>query len=527
MTTEFRNEVTLTRHRAIIIALATNDIIKNDLDELYKNNANMYYLAYKKSPFYEDNILNMYNVEKSVRLQQAIGIYSSSTIRVDDVVLKLMKKGYKKVHQHFYNAKRGVLIEPIFKPFVKQIEKSQRLNRPSEMYTELDMFNFITACYYFSWEYGKLIDDIESLQEFYTEYALKLMNRDELRSGYYNKDLVKFKSEIKELRDKYLPIKDKIISTEDILEYLTFAEHKHFIELTNNVYYSRDDLFKNGEKSKIIGAITGLFDMSDVRDEFFTHKFTQAELDIICLRTIYAKEINNLQPESESMYIYMGLLTYSFSREYFYVREKYLKDSAETLLLQHNIEMDSRKKLLEEQRKTLTIQYTAMEEDVKSKTNLISEKDEYIIKLEKALQEANSKSQLVKPLESEVASLHEYIAELAKSTSNTKENISTQDKVAQLTKYPILLIGGHPNWVRGIQEIIPNIEYISPDDRSKNLNHLNQYTGVILINRSYLAHDTYYKVKGVLNKNTRLVYINNSMSPKIFIDYVYNLVNQK
>ncbi|GAB6152920.1 hypothetical protein JCM17380_16700 [Desulfosporosinus burensis] len=111
----------------------------------------------------------------------------------------------------------------------------------------------------------------------------------------------------------------------------------------------------------------------------------------------------------------------------------------------------------------------------------------------------------------ELLALREYIFEQQTLSEESNDDLDDYSKALELLgKHNYVIAGGHPNLVKGLKEILPNLTYLDMDNLHKDLRFLDNQEAVF-INTAYFSHAFYYKVMSRMEMNkTKLFYLRSS-----------------
>lgn len=128
-------------------------------------------------------------------------------------------------------------------------------------------------------------------------------------------------------------------------------------------------------------------------------------------------------------------------------------------------------------------------------------------------EEARSKRQALKDtcrLQNDNERLRQELADLrglvfsqqAEMPLQTEESCAVQFPVK--TSHRIVSFGGHPNWIRDMKALLPDVAYFSAEvipnkDIVKNAD-------VVWVQTQYISHAAFYRIASVLGPNTQLRY---------------------
>lgn len=501
----------------VVIALGSHEYLHSDIDRLYNEHKLKYYQAYQESPFRHSETFSRYTMSKEERMKKVAGLIAWSYQNENFSLLDaLIKKGYKFVW-HYVNHNSALIIDQFILAYSKKrggIEKVSEL----EMFNQTIIFHFLclrnNMLYYSDTDYGKVVQDnfvrfLNNIRESKLAYtSAEIDKMDQMLNNYY-------------LRDKDFPITVDKVFDKIILE--EFRSHLNF----NEVIGSREHdaiselVYKNGisQHVKIYSDFLQLLN-ADVTDLSSSIRLNKE--DIYRILKNYLDNIDAKDYEAQAMQnqlVIANLFIYILVKEYQRAKEIHYKHYQNDLF----DELSHLKNIIEEQ--SLQLQH--------EKIRLNRENDRYREenkRLNRQLQEIQKQNAI---LTAEMDNREEHAKEIValRDFLYTSENPTVDDqtknieeKLVDLKKYKIGMIGGHPNWQKKLKEIMPAVILVNPDEINKDLAFIDRLD-YLFINTSIFSHAFYERVmKQVGKSEVTLHYLNASGNIKISLQEMYQKI---
>lgn len=510
------------------IAFATTPYLHYFIDELYAE-----YEVEAKTCFVNSKYPSMatyatLSTTNSFYLEKAISLilYAESASLEEKIITKLIKKGFKQVHQWAFNAKGEQIILNMAKRYTQDHQKDGLIVSQSEQ----SIINDLIVLMYLALTYNLRVPFKHPVFNMLYEFIFYEEEGDKQFKEMMRKRMDEMKSikkeEFKEIKnDFYLSHlrNKKSILFEDIIEGLTIKESKELGLLLP----SREESLQNGTFSKRFSAVARLLKYYNIYEDMLSNKeFTLKEIeDVIAI--ILDNERHYRFPKGErNTFLINAFYFVSLIKEYKETRINYIqkaqneeasviikmKDSIEKDKLQHKQELEAFHK---ERR----------EAELKD-----AEQQRQLEEMQKDLAAAQKELAKLKEFEKERIALRNYVyQETSAAKPAPEQERSTEEYVKELfeSKHLIVVIGGHPNWQKKMKEIAPFIRYIDVD-KPGSLDFLVNKEHHVFINTATNRHSLYERVMSVLAKGeSQLYYLNQNNTPARTIQQVYEaLINE-
>ena len=106
-------------------------------------------------------------------------------------------------------------------------------------------------------------------------------------------------------------------------------------------------------------------------------------------------------------------------------------------------------------------------------------------------------------LRQELADLRDLIfSQQAEMPPQTEENCAVQFPVK--TSRRIVSFGGHPNWIRDMKALLPDIAYFSAEVIPNK--DILRNADVVWVQTQYISHAAFYRIVSALGQNTQIRY---------------------
>lgn len=202
--------------------------------------------------------------------------------------------------------------------------------------------------------------------------------------------------------------------------------------------------------------------------------------------------------------------TYMFTEEYKKVKEVIL--DSESTVEEQLVQLEKVTKEQKEMKAQLEKEYAA-----------ITKENEELHKKQQLLLEENRQLQnRLKRLEEQLEKAQQLPAETAeKPVVEEEEEITFEEKVAQLQSKKLVIVGGTNKWQSQLGNHLPNARFISMDDVNKDFSFIH-HAEIVLIHTECNTHALFYKVQSVLkSSNIPSVFIENWTNLELAIGAIY------
>lgn len=395
---------------------------------------------------------------------------------------KFIKIGFKKVYNYF--KKSDAIDLPRFVPSI-----FTNLN-DVDKYTEQELTDLHSVLYWLCLGFVKPCE-----LGIYKEDVRASINRVYLRNIGHHRELLKgftkkYQSNIKKLQPIYGLNLKKMNHTKslDILFYdITMLEESNRSLLVKQGISKYTFMFT--KVFNLLGIDSCTFEQSELTSEEFNQLFAlyflakdeyalpDSERDLFLIAVIYLKALINEYQNTRLVYL-------ANARE-----ENYL----DTLILKKEIHEKQRLLRAEETRYTTESAY--LKAKVDQLQTEMSQTERQLSRIKRDMEQVESNKK-------ELIALREFM--FNQSNQAIEDTDSEPGDYAKtldiLSNKACAIIGGHPNWVRKVKEILPTYTYIDVESLHKDLKYLDKKE-IVFVNTDYNSHSLYHKVVAQLEKS--------------------------
>lgn len=502
-------------------SLGCSQRLHKEINQLYAKDKELFYKAYKESPFYNDYRILALSVLNQDATQKLIGIFFTlDENQKSSLTLSLIKVGFKFIYQYI-NQTNAIDIYEIRDLSLKYAKK----HNLSIIYGSCHVFAItLYLCSTFNRKIC-LEDTLSSVNLIKSSFLTIEYNYSFNALGNVND------SEIKDFINKY---KDFPLKKSSALSL------NHFITDLNNIF--KNDKLKNSQFQLTNEEINNCINEHD-----FSTGLTKIAT-FLQLSGINIIDLQNITPISYSditrmlnytFYIlkddksdltvgnFLGILVLldALVKDYKTVKNKLLNTSIEETLLEvQNLRFDYHKKI-----KSLESIESDLIRENESQKNLIKQQQAMINKLEKEkeltlahAESINHQNIILSQMINEIENINKIINEATDS-----KKISYAEMINYLSMKKIIIIGGDTKWQSNLSKVLTNIKYLSPTDVNKNLKYIINFD-VIFFNPSVNNHSMFYKIQNTLkNSSTPLCYCGIHTNIEKSIEHIYFSLHEK
>ena len=477
-----------------LIALGSNKNLHNEIDRVYTSNKLEFYDAYRNSSYKNNRLFYSFPTAYTERMIKVTGIYCwCSEKQQDEVILKLIKVGYRKVW-NFYSNHKVVDLDD----FRSQIFNSiQKFNKTTEQEFESPESILFFLCYNsgITCELGSDGDFIR--KKFLSDYEF------ENGSSVLNELSPQYKEKIKELREVYwLSSKSKYKTLNQLLDSIqikVIKESKFHDDKSNRIkridnyaeiFFNRFRVFGINADVLTEGLTLTLDDFDQFSEAFYREQsdgsLKEEECDFFIIACLYIKALVVEYENTRKIYL-------SSAKE-----DNYL----DTLKLKTEIE--AKAELFHKEKANFKSEIARLEDSALNYQNDAIRWQREATRIQQELNQADLDKK-------ELLALRKYIFEQQTLSEDSNDDLDDYSRALELLRnHNYVIAGGHPNLVKGLKEILPNITFLDMDSLHKDLRFLDNQEAVF-INTAYLSHAFYYKVMSRMEMNkTKLFYFSSS-----------------
>lgn len=467
----------------LIEALTSNKKIEKDIIKLYEKYKYKAYKLAKESELYNHIIIYDGSIHKEVFGKRVLGILllSEKDEKIEDELLNIIKKGWLKLYNYIFN-KEKISLYNIMKKFYNNSLSDDEVN----------------ALITISLMLSKILDKGIIQDEFYL-HTIKTFY---MRLKHYSND-EEFKNKIKIARFNYNTLDDKIKQKAKNIKLRIFEKYGQ-IKYPWNIFNINDK-----ELRKYVEGLSFIFDTEELIYTSIIEKLkiSQKEIEEIC--ALYFMLYRNQNLIESTKFLITGIILKMSLKAFKEVKDYYFKNNKETLYIELE-ELENKIKYCEKDNNRLK------EENNILKNEIYKLKNEYkkgleieIIKLKKEISNLKQELQEQKENEKELFALRETLFEIGKRNEVVEYEVIEEN--VKIPNVKAIIIGGHENWRRKLQEELPNtFRFIDGNKENFNIQILND-VDYIFFYTAYMSHGTYYKVINYCKKNNiEIGYISNT-----------------
>ncbi|PDZ94793.1 hypothetical protein CON36_31905 [Bacillus cereus] len=476
----------------MIMALGTNEMLRDDINSIFKEKETEYYAAFKNSDFYEDVRFRALTTEPQEQLRNVAGIVEYSYNKGDmKDILKLIKKGYNFVFR-YVQSNQVVRASDL----LAKIEKRKGdISNTSEQ----EIVNALMIAMYLcvqgmaQWDTRDPFNQKIGIIEEHILVGLgTTVLLDKVKSEY--------ESQLPQYRERYNPNKKKKLSIGILLEHIVMKEITNHPDCKKVMTMKestalRSKVFHEGISSRI-GSLTAVIQMyGAIETEFFEKVYiTAEELDYIFMLFLQMQEKRQFTEQDADWFVISSLYIKGIFDEYRHTQRKYLDDSKEEFYLTL---LDKEKALQEQERHLIQQKQFEEKQRIQLSNELHQSKEE-----NKQLELENQK--LKKELESrednkkELISLRDFMyRQMQDEPDWEEEEVPFDELVSYLNTKKIAFFGGHQTLHQKLKELLPNARFVHPDVKLLDVSFVDNMDAVF-IQWKYFNHRLGEKVKAQL-----------------------------
>lgn len=464
------------------LALSNKSFIYKDIDNLYKQRKEEYYVCGKISEFYDCVMAKECSLIVEEYFKKCIGIfeysekYGEDDKELDEEIRKLFRKGYRKVYLYFKNFSKEDEID--MKKFFSDFFKNRL-----DLINDDEINSSAVAAVFFTMGYKNIVNMEFIHASLFTQWR------------FYQ-------------GEKRLTLEG--------------TEKRYEIEVTSYLKKVPKTIFNEilmAKETKYHGY-EFLFDLEKLSLSIFSElSFNTDDIKKMILSYICTK--NNYQfDEPFEDYIHHTLFLLGMCKAYKKAKEIYFANNKETMY----IELGTIKRELEDCKSLLRIEKAKNDSLIRQQ----KEADQSLMEENEILRRENQrlKAEIEKMQNDskEVIALREYVFK-----ENNDIGIDDNGKdvdLSILNNLKGIIIGGHPNWQNKLKIMLPEWKFISTEISSINP-ALIKGTAIVIINTTYFKHSLYYGLINLIrNEDIALGYIS-STNAELALKEIYEIYKNK
>lgn len=485
----------------VMMALASNSVLWDEIDNLYEENELDYLEAFEISVFFDKLFFRMFPSSIETRLIKLLAMYSWKEKRNDEqeFLFYFIKKGYKRYYNHIQNQGTAFsfdkLLQYLYYRKNRVPEETQRSVIRIALYIKAEELEF-----------------------------------EEDRNSNFMRDYVIFPIVMGEENPYSL---EEEISSEDkekIRKVLGFQVKREMLisELFTNTYKNLLEKQLTDEQEMEPGiyryfeSLNRIIKYLSYDDLMFSSNTTIGRKDLWNISALfqYSKEFDHLKEEDFELFLTAAILIFMMTKQYRELSEFY-KEA--TITRGKLVAEEGRiKKQKSEIHKTLNDSKRQLDQ---IHTEL-QEKDIRIEELESLLKKKEQDEEEMKSLKKEVVSLREYVFREAIEPSNENEDEEASNMAIHqvyLQDVKIAVMGGHQRWHRRLKEALPQVRTVLPDETNLDLSFVRNMD-IVCIETSYNNHTLYRRVMGELKQSrAKIHYMNSQINIQKMLEELVNI----
>jgi len=333
----------------LVEALASNNNIKKDIEEIYQKNKYKAYKLAKDSEYYSHPIITSGSLEWEMRCKKALGIVLLDLIEEQDNTLTLIQKGWRSLYKHLESKKNETLnVEKILTTYV------------SPKQTDNEIFAVVTMIVVLQNMFKYEIEDKENLKVFQDRVLFTMNKHSEIK-----------KVDFDTYSEKYICIetRKKLFRFNSI----NFSEYSHMMNQFNKKAINSLEFIEDLEELYIDNLLEDI-------------KLTKKDIDELIMTYRLSEEYDlNSQRDLEKLlnYLLYAMQIRFLLKAYKKVKKQFFENNSETMYveLEHleNQVKDLQQKLEQQQKQIAYLNY----ENTKLKKEYKEGLEKQISKLER------------------------------------------------------------------------------------------------------------------------------------------------
>lgn len=474
-----------------LIALGSNKSLHDEIDRVYTSNKLEFYNVYRNSRYNNNRLFYSFPTSYTERMIKVTGIFCWCYAEQQyEVITKLIKVGYQKVW-NFYSNNEVIYLDDFCS---HMFNSTQKFNKT----TEQELVGIVSVMLFLCYNSGKKCE-LESLgdsiqlrfnKDYNFEYGFSVLN--ELSAQY--------KEKIKELREVYwLSSKSKCKTLNQLLDSIEIKVIKESKFHDNKSNRSKSI---NNYAEIFLSCFKDFGINADVLTEGLT--LTLSDFDRFSEAFYRQQSDGSLKDEECDFFIITCLFIKALVVEYENTRKIYLTNAKEdnyldTLKLK--MEIEEKLELFHKEKVNFKSEIERLEDSALNYQNDAIRWQREATRIQQELNQTDLDKK-------ELLALREYIFEQQTLSEDSNDYLDDYSRALELLgNHSYVIAGGHPNLVKGLKEILPNLTYLDMDSLHKDLRFLDNQEAVF-INTAYFSHAFYYKVMSRMEMNkTKLFYL--------------------
>lgn len=483
---------------AVVTAIASHELLWDELNQLYYDNELACVKAYQESTYYERPVYQTHTAEIKDMIIKTISIYAWRG-ESEEFLLQFIKKGYKRYYD--YVESNPIVDWNVFMRYMLEREADE---------SEVRRRNVAMVVLYLTMK--RRVASNPSSVAIIRETVLNMV-QDYLIIPNGDKEFYKrveqfSKKGLQQLTDVF----GFKISREINLDAL-FQKHENILinripkttirKPDVNVF---DVLYAMG-LYRYYKPLTTMIRNERYNDMNFIANTVITREELLTIHGIFevSKEAGRLKDEEYEVFLVAAMMILMLIKHYRGLSEFYAeKTKKEQELLIKNEQVKAEEKRVKEEK-------NSSEEEIKRLKKLLDEKDERINQLEKQLKNKEVEIGNNEHEKRELQALRDYVFR-HENEQEIIEDIAIEFDANELKEKKIAIIGGHQRWQNKIKQAIPNVRTVHPDEIGIDLSFIRNMD-IVCFETSYNNHSIYQRtIKELEHSKTKLHYLNSQIN---------------
>lgn len=460
----------------ITMAIGSRNILHDEINQIYKENREVYYEYFKKSSYYEDKRLASLSVQNYQAIQQFIGIYIfEQSIDSTSSTMKLIKKGYRFV----YNFVKNQMKVDFYKLRDDYITYVKRNSLEKNIHLAHLFGIALFLCKHL--EKDVIYDEFDislirsSIDQVFLEIEAKPEETEEtveFLEQYRNLGVMK--------KDFQLPLKDLIVSINKL-----HSEQQSEEEMIHHEFY------KGLSKIAYILQYCNINPL-DIQNITNIDQSRLKEIISLCLSSI---EMLDLREDVHSL-LGTYLLIYALGTDYNSTKHNLIvtsQEEAQLELAKLKREYEGKIRSLEQAEEQRQSSIRHLTDSNKRLTEKVQELEKQLSKKEVQLQELSEKNEALKNNQDELLKKINLTPQI--------EELTEQEMASYLNTKKCIIVGGLKGWQEQLKEYIPTARFIQAEELNIDLDFLLK-ADLVFFNEAVNNHSMFERIKSKLENTT-------------------------
>lgn len=493
----------------LIFGIGPAPHMKEEIDNIYDANPDVYYSHYRRSRHSKDNYRYLYPTEQLMLIEKMAGITVYARDTGDGAPIKrLLNKGYKRLYR--YITKTDVLryrdIQSIWEKDrwrYEQLSETMAYHRFVQVVLALitasgketeGMFRFYHEFF-----------EVENSYDYWDISKMTLLDNPDYSSA--KKATRPQQIIIEEFRQKFFHDGHVMNGVKRVINYERERLRAGFTDPNQRFHLERNLRFHNPTVVKI-HKVEGVLANYGFPPRFFDRTLSSAEWTYFVESYSFTEDLSisheDASPEEERAALLENLVPnvymYVLARDFFDTRMKYLKgidqsNATELALIQEQEE--AKRHALEKEMA-----------DIRVETKQLSNRFAALEVKETALQrETKRLEQEREKAEEKEQAAQERIQFLEAALAVQDESNDLSDDTSVLDDKHIIVLAGGIDWHKKLQASQPDWEIVDADQLlTRDLAFLDNTEALVFYNTRHTGHSAYYRVKAAMTKYNQTLY---------------------